>query len=68
MREIQNENQGVLRVSLKYTEKGKKVISGLKRIKQTRFKNICILKMNFKSIKMAFRNSINFNSKRSYDR
>ena len=30
--EIQNENQGILRVSLKYTEKGKKVISGLKRI------------------------------------
>ena len=30
--EIQNENQGTIRVSLKYTEKGKKVISGLKRI------------------------------------
>ena len=30
--EIQNENQGIIRVSLKYTEKGKKVISGLKRI------------------------------------
>ena len=30
--EIQNENQGILRISLKYTEKGKKVISGLKRI------------------------------------
>ena len=30
--EIKNENQGILRVSLKYTEKGKKVISGLKRI------------------------------------
>ena len=27
--EIQNENQGIIRVSLKYTEKGKKVISGL---------------------------------------
>ena len=25
-------NQGIIRVSLKYTEKGKKVISGLKRI------------------------------------
>ena len=30
--EIQNENQGIIRVSLKYTEKGKKVISGLRRI------------------------------------
>ena len=30
--EISNENQGILRISLKYTEKGKKVISGLKRI------------------------------------
>lgn len=30
--EIANENQGIIRISLKYTEKGKKVISGLKRI------------------------------------
>ena len=30
--EIQDENQGMIRISLKYTEKGKKVISGLKRI------------------------------------
>ena len=30
--EISNENQGIIRVSLKYTEKGKKVISGLRRI------------------------------------
>lgn len=30
--EIQNGNQGILRISLKYTEKGKKVISGLRRI------------------------------------
>ena len=30
--EIDNDNQGIIRVSLKYTEKGKKVISGLKRI------------------------------------
>lgn len=30
--EIQNENQGIIRISLKYTEKGKKVISGLRRI------------------------------------
>ena len=30
--EIKNNNQGIIRVSLKYTEKGKKVISGLKRI------------------------------------
>lgn len=30
--EIANDNQGVIRISLKYTEKGKKVISGLKRI------------------------------------
>ena len=30
--EIKDENQGIIRVSLKYTEKGKKVISGLKRI------------------------------------
>ena len=30
--EIENENQVISRVSLKYTEKGKKVISGLKRI------------------------------------
>ena len=30
--EIENENQGIIRISLKYTEKGKKVISGLKRI------------------------------------
>ena len=30
--EIKNEDQGIIRVSLKYTEKGKKVISGLKRI------------------------------------
>ena len=30
--EIQNENQVILRISLKYTEKGKKVISGLRRI------------------------------------
>ena len=30
--EIQNDNQGIIRISLKYTEKGKKVISGLKRI------------------------------------
>ena len=30
--EIQDDNQGIIRISLKYTEKGKKVISGLKRI------------------------------------
>ena len=30
--EIQNENQGIIRISLKYTEKGKKVIAGLRRI------------------------------------
>ncbi len=30
--EIKSENQGTIRVSLKYTEKGKKVISGLRRI------------------------------------
>ena len=30
--EITNENQGIIRISLKYTEKGKKVISSLKRI------------------------------------
>ena len=30
--EIKNDNQGIIRVSLKYTEKGKKVISGLRRI------------------------------------
>ena len=30
--EIQTENQGIIRISLKYTEKGKKVISGLRRI------------------------------------
>ncbi len=30
--EIENENQGIIRITLKYTEKGKKVISGLKRI------------------------------------
>ena len=30
--EIENENQGIIRVSLKYTEKGKQVIAGLKRI------------------------------------
>ena len=30
--EIKNDNQGIIRVSLKYTEKGKRVISGLKRI------------------------------------
>ena len=28
--EIKNDNQGIIRVSLKYTEKGKKVISGLR--------------------------------------
>lgn len=30
--EIENDNQGIIRVSLKYTEKGKKIISGLRRI------------------------------------
>lgn len=30
--EIKNDSQGIIRISLKYTEKGKKVISGLKRI------------------------------------
>ena len=30
--DIDNDTQGVLRISLKYDEKGKKVISGLKRI------------------------------------
>jgi small subunit ribosomal protein S8 len=30
--EIKNDNQGIIRVSLKYTDKGNKVISGLKRI------------------------------------
>ncbi len=30
--EISNENQGIIRINLKYTENGKKVISGLKRI------------------------------------
>ena len=30
--EINNDNQGIIRVSLKYTDKGKRVISGLKRI------------------------------------
>ena len=30
--EIKNDNQGIIRVSLKYTEKGKKVISWLRRI------------------------------------
>ena len=30
--EIENETQGIIRISLKYDEKGNKVISGLKRI------------------------------------
>ena len=30
--EIKNENQGIIRVSLKYADKNKKVISGLRRI------------------------------------
>ncbi len=30
--EVSNENQGVIRITLKYDEKGKKVIAGLKRI------------------------------------
>ena len=30
--DIQDNNQGIIRVSLKYTDKGKNVISGLKRI------------------------------------
>lgn len=30
--EISTENQGIIRITLKYDEKGKKVISGLKRI------------------------------------
>jgi len=30
--EIKNDTQGIIRINLKYTEKGKKVISGLKRI------------------------------------
>lgn len=30
--EIKTDNQGIIRITLKYTEKGKKVISGLKRI------------------------------------
>ena len=30
--EIENDNQGIIRVSLKYTDKGKRVISGLRRI------------------------------------
>ena len=30
--EIENENQGIIRVSLKYSEKGQKAISGLRRI------------------------------------
>ena len=30
--EIKNENQGIIRITLKYDEKGHKVISGLKRI------------------------------------
>ena len=30
--EISTENQGIIRINLKYTEKGQKVISGLKRI------------------------------------
>jgi len=30
--EIENDNQGIIRINLKYTEKGKKVISGLRRI------------------------------------
>ena len=30
--EIENDNQGIIRVSLKYSEKGQKAISGLRRI------------------------------------
>ena len=30
--EIQNENQGIIRIALKYDEKGKRVIDGIKRI------------------------------------
>ncbi len=30
--EIKDDNQGIIRITLKYTEKGKKVIDGLKRI------------------------------------
>ena len=30
--DVENETQGVLRISLKYDEKGKRIISGLKRI------------------------------------
>ena len=32
LEEVSNENQGVIRITLKYDEKGKKVIAGLKRI------------------------------------
>ena len=32
--EIENETQGIIRITLKYDEKGKKVIAGLKRIRK----------------------------------
>lgn len=64
--EISNENQGILRISLKYTEKVKSYI-WIKKNKQTRFKNICSKRRTSKSIK-RIRNSFNFNIKRCYDR
>ena len=39
--EIKNDNQGIIRVSLKYVEKDKRVIAGLKRISKPRTSNIC---------------------------
>ena len=37
--EIKNENQGIIRITLKYDEKGNKVISGLKRISRPGLRN-----------------------------
>ena len=71
--EIKNDNQGIIRVSLKYTEK-LKIWSKkrtryiwIKKNKQTRFKNICSKRRTSKSIK-RIRNCFNLNIKRCYDR
>ena len=64
---IKNENQGIVRITLKYDEKGTRVIDGIKRISRPGSKSICRKRRIAKSIKWSW-NSNNFYIKRIKNR
>ena len=65
--EIKDDTQGVIRITLKYDEKGAKVISGLKRISKPGLR-VYASKEDLPRVLGGLRNCYYFYIKRTYDR